>query len=378
VPLSRRQFCLATAVSGVSGVAATLGAMRDARASEPVDGDDAHPIDPPAALEFRTMTWEKTAFYGGPNTAIVAVPKGLAAGERLPLCVLMPGGHHTLQRREMGCWGWWSEYHLHEADAALRRGVVDKKDFHGHGRDLDLELVNDRLASRPYRGMVFVTPWTVGRQLEPAPHGTMVAEFLRDLVERAREELPVLPTREATGLGGMSVGGMFTLFSGPLCSDLFGHLVATQPFTENLVPPLLEALKNGKQRQTLRMITSDYDHQRESTLALSEGLRVAGIEHELVEYAGPHSATFAAGPGALDAALVFDRRLRGERLDGTRPLPTRDGLIAPMSIGDLEPRAHAAPRPVAPAAPSRLPVWPFAAIGAVTVAAAAAIRRARH
>lgn len=369
--LSRRDFLSFLTVASASAIATR------ARADDPVDGEEAHPIDAPAALDFKIMSWPTTPFYGGPSTAIAAVPKGLAPGERLPLVILLPGGHHNMQRHDKGAWGWWSEYRLGEIDAALRRGDLTQDDFRHLARPRDLEWFNSLLAVTPYRGAVFVTPWVVGRQLEPAPHGTMVAEFLRDLVARAREELPVHASREATGLGGMSSGGLWTLYSGSMCSDLFGTLVATQPFTEDLVKPLRAAVNARAMPQRLRMVTSDYDHQRQSTVELSEALHADGVAHDLVEYMGPHSAGFAAGPGGLDAMLVFDRSLRGEALDGTRPLPSHDGLAAQINLADMPPRPS-----IGPAKPTQIlepysAKWPLAGIGVATAAAAVALRTRR-
>ena len=370
VRVSRRSFALTVA-------AVSAGLTRRARADDPVDGEEAHPIDPPPALEFRTMTWSKSSFfYDGNTTAIAAIPRDLAPGLRLPLVVLMPGGHHNMQRHDTGCWGWWSEYRLGEIDGALRRGTLSNQDFRALARPSDLELFNAYLANTPYRGAVLVTPWVVGRQLDPAPHGAMVGAFLRDLVARAREELPVHQDRASTGLGGMSSGGLWALHAGASCSDLFGSVVATQPFTEELVKPLRAAVTARAHPQRLRMVTSVDDHQRKSTVELSEALHADGIAHDLVEYLGAHSAAFAAGPGGLDALLTFDRSLRGEELDGTRPLPSRDGLSAAVAVDDGE-RRIAGPSGTAGKSDrdALSPTWPLAAIGAVTAGAAIAMRR---
>ncbi|MBI2389088.1 MAG: hypothetical protein HYV09_05675 [Deltaproteobacteria bacterium] len=372
--LSRRAFAFSlTALTAAFGASLS----RRARAEEIVDGEEAHPIDAPPALEFRVWSWEKTSFYGAGSSAIVAVPKGLSPGEQLPLVVLLPGGHHNMQRHDKGCWGWWSEYRLGEIDAALRRGTLDDKDFRALVRPQELAQFNGSLHNVPYRGAVLITPWVVGRQLDPAPHGAMVAEFLRELVARAREELPVLPTREASGLGGMSSGGLWALHAGAACSDLFGTIVATQPFTEELVKPLRAAIEAREVPQRLRMVTSEFDHQRESTVELSEALRADGIAHDLVEYMGAHSAQFAAGPGGLDAMLVFDRALRGRELDGTRPLPVHDGLSSSVALDDV-PRRAPPPPAATPSKPPFSPTWPLAAIGAITAGAAVAIRRGRE
>lgn len=370
--VSRRIF-------GLTGLGIGAAVVRRARADEPVDGEEAHAIDAPPALEFRTMSWSKSGFfYDGNTTAIVAVPKDLAPGLRLPLVVLLPGGHHNMQRHDTGCWGWWSEYRLGEIDGALRRGKLTQNDFRGLGRPPELEVFNDYLATTPYRGAVLVTPWVVGRQLDPAPHGAMVGAFLRDLVARARDELPVHTTREATGLGGMSSGGLWALHAGAACSDLFGTIVATQPFTEDLVKPLRAAVTARAHPQKLRMVTSVDDHQRKSTVELSEVLHKDGIEHDLVEYLGAHSAAFAAGPGGLDALINFDRSLRGEQLDGTRPLPPRDGLSTPLAVDNSERRpAGSLPAGSTARGDAKFPTWPVAAIGAVTAGVAMAMRKPR-
>jgi hypothetical protein len=366
VRLSRRLFGLS-----VAGMALSTRA----RAQE-VEGEEAHPVPPPPSLEFRTMTWSKAGFfYDGNTTAICAVPKDLSPGARLPLVVLLPGGHHNMQRHDKGCWGWWSEYLLGDVDTALRRGTLTEKDFRALGRPDEIEQFNAYLATTPYRGAVLVTPWVVGRQLDPAPHGAMVAAFLRELVTRCRDELPVIPTREATGLGGMSSGGLWAIHAGAACSDVFGTVVATQPFTEELVKPLRAAVNARAMPQKLRMVTSRDDHQRKSTIELSEALRADKIEHDLVEYLGAHSAAFAAGPGGIDALISFDRSLRGELLDGTRPLPAHDGLAASVSIDDT-PRRNIASRESRTSG-SLSPTWPIAAIGAVTAGTALAMRRAK-
>jgi len=367
--LSRRTFALSLAALAVG---------RRARAQEALpEGEEAHEIPPPPCLEFQTMSWTKTThFYDGASSAVVAIPKDLPAGARLPLVVLLPGGHHNMQRHDKGCWGWWFEYRLGETETALRRGHLTNKDFWALGRESEIEQFNEYLAATPYRGAVIVTPWVVGRQLDPAPHGAMVAAFLRDLVERCHRELPVIGTREATGLGGMSSGGLWAIHAGAACSDLFGTLVATQPFTEELVRPLRAATNARVHPQKLRMVTSENDHQRDSTLELSRVLGEDGIAHELHEYRGAHSAAFAAGPGGLDAMLTFDRALRGEAIDGTRPLPARDGLSTPLVFDDVPRRSPRALEHLAERRPFS-PTWPIAAIGAATAGAAMAIRKSR-
>lgn len=357
---------------GFLGAAAVLGAAafpRVARAE--FDGELCHPVDPPPALTFTMWEYDKTPFYGGPSRVLVATPK-IVPPEGLPLVILLPGGHHNMQGYKTGVWGWWDEYKLGPADTALRRGSLTDKDFEHLSRPSDLERMNGALAARAYRGMVLITPWVVGRQVNPAPHGAMVTEFLRTLVARARAELPVIPTRAASGVGGMSSGGLWALYSGSACADLFSTVVGIQPFTEDLLEPLRGAIRGRSQAQRLRMLTAKDDHQRKPTEALCAALEKDGVPFELEVFRGAHSAEFAAGPGALDALLTFDRALRGEALDGSRPLPSRDGLSLPAPFAD-DPPNHPALRPREPT-PSK--GWPVAAAAtALTVGAAVALRR---
>jgi predicted esterase len=338
VSSDRRAFLVRAAA-----LAASAAAIRRVRFplahAETVDGQLGHPVEPPPQLRLEIMHFERTAMYGHPSTAIAGIPRDLAPGEKLPLIVLLPGGHHNMQAHSTGVWGWWCEYMLGDLDTAIRRGHLTEKDFQKLVRPEELDEFNRLLARTPYRGAVYLTPWVVGRQLNPQPHGTMVAGFLRELVARAREELPVLTTREATGVGGMSSGGLWAIYSGSLCSDLFSTIIATQPFTDDLVPPL-RAIVNGRaQPQKLRIVSSRDDHQKKSTVELSEALKADGIEHEYMEYLGAHSAEFAAGPGGLDALLHFDRELRGELIDGTSPLPVHDGLEHQVAVREDRPRA---------------------------------------
>ena len=371
---TRRDFLL-----GAAAMAASVAAVRRARAEDNgFDGPISHPVAAPPALELHTMSFEHTPMYGAPSIAICGVPKELPASGKLPLIVLLPGGHHNMQGYKTGCWGWWSEYGLGDLDTALRRGVLTDKDFYKLARREDLERFNASLATTPFRGAVYVTPWVVGRQLDPAPHGKMVAEFLRVLLARVRDELPVIGTRQSTGLGGMSSGGLWAIHCGSSCSDLFGTIVATQPFTEDLVPPLRAAVRARAQPQRLRIVTSRDDHQRKTTMQLHDALVADGIDHELIEYLGAHSAEFAAGPGGLDAMLTFDRALRGEQDDGTTPLPDHDGAALTIASGERRARAPY----VEASAPTRstraeLVAIAAAAIGATSIGLAYGARARR-
>jgi hypothetical protein len=135
----------------------------------------------------------------------------------------------------------------------------------------------------------------------------------------------VIATRDATGLGGMSSGGLWALFCGAQCEDLFGHVISTEPYTRDLVDVLHRTIVARKTDQTLRIVSANEDRIRPVTMELVDALRADHVAFEYAEYLGKHDQRFAAGPGGIDTLFAFDRILRGEHDDGTP-------MIAPPEI----------------------------------------------
>lgn len=386
----RRRF-LTRLLAGAT-LAAPLGALRRPRAAEregPVDENGyllAHPVSPPPGFSFRFLEFKDTTMYGGRSLAVAAVPRDLPKGGRAPLVILLPGGHHMMQRFDVGCWGWWSEYLLGEAMTVLRRAPpLTSRHFWDYALPAQLARFDAAVRAVPWRHAVIVTPWVVGRQSELEPHGGMIVPFLREVIDRARAELPVLQTREATGLGGMSAGGMWAIYCGAQLAERVASVIAVQPYTVGLVAKLTAATLARPRAQRLRVLTSEDDHQREATCELAFSLRAAGVELELEEYRGLHRWEFAAGPGVLDSLLHFDRWARGEELDGSRPFARHDGAREPLVSAAPAPRPRAEPSasanaPPPPAAP-RLAVrrsWPAIAASLAAVASAGALVAGRR
>jgi hypothetical protein len=312
----------------------------------------AHPIADPPALKLTKIVVEDPILYGRPTPAVVAVPRDLTPGERLPLAVLLPGGEHTMQKRDEGCWGWWSDFALGDAVSALKRGNLTKDDLRGFATDAQVSALNGRL---PYRDMILVTPFILRRQTELGPHGVMNLKFIRALVERVRKDFPVLPER--AGLAGVSAGGLWALWLGFQLDDLFSSIVAVQPYTDGYEKTLDKMLAARKQPQSIRMITSTGDHLHAPAKAWAE-------KHKLPieSYAGPHEPIFAKGPGAIETLLTLDHEL-------PRPKPS-----APVASTTVPTPAPSTPPPPPPPAPTtyrapRSHLWPF--IGAAAVAGTA-------
>ncbi len=380
---TRRRFFLESA----SAIAA-FSALRNARAYG-YDGELGHPVPPPPSLDFKVLSFETTPLKGKPSTAVVGIPKDIPAGTKLPLVVLLPGGHSNWQPHDAGCWCWWSEYDLGGCETALRRGTLDAKDFQDWARPEELVTFNANLAKKPYQGVIVATAWCLTRDYVLEANGKMNSEWLHQLVERCRIELPVIPTREATGLGGMSSGALWALYCGAQCEDIFGAVDACQPYTRDLVQVLRRAVNARKTDQKLRIIGATEDRLRIPTNELVSALRTDGVPFEYYEYLGQHNQRFAAGPGGIETLFHFDRALRGQRDDGTSIVPevvdagagagadagAGAGAGADAGAGgDASAGASASVPPPPPPTPPKRNVWlGVGAIAAATVVTATAV-----
>jgi hypothetical protein len=291
------------------------------------DGELGHPVPAPPSLDFVTMSFDKTPLLGRPSTAIVGVPKDIPPGTKLPLAVLLPGGHSNWQPHDAGCWCWWSEYGLGDCEWALRNAPLDEHDFQELVRPEELQRFNAWLQKTPYRGVIVAAAWCLTRDLVLDRNGAMNSAWLRQLVDRIRGELPVIPTRDATGLGGMSSGGLWAMYCGAQCEDLFGHVISTEPYTRELVDVLHRSITGRKTDQTLRIVSANEDRIRPVTMELVEKLRADRVAFEYVEYLGKHDQRFAAGPGGIDMLFAFDRALRGEHDDGSPLVPHVPAIV---------------------------------------------------
>lgn len=352
---SRRRF-LASLTELSAACAASAAAAAAGAAGAPSKSAEAHPVPAPPDLELSTVTLEGGKMYGKASPAVVALPRTRRPSDRFPLLVLLPGGEHTMQRREHGCWGWWSDFRLGATEAALRRGSLTDADLGGFASEEQRVALSARLSAHPWRGMAIVTPFVLRRQTQLEPHGAMVTPFLRALVEWARKELPVSADRASTGLGGISASGAWVLWSGPQLADLFGALVAVQPFTDGYEKPITRMIKARTAPQSMRLVTSLGDRLHKPAVALVEALRKDGIAVEHAAYAGPHAPSFAAGVGGVEALLTMSERLVRPAAAAPASTSSAASASAPPSPSSSPPSSPSLPPPPAPkAAPSTAP-----------------------
>lgn len=238
-------------------------------------------------------------------------------GERLPIVVALHGRGEARRGMDDGYLGWAVDYEMPAAFGALERGRLRRGDYGGYVRAAHLEARNAALASRPFGGVLVVTPYTPDLADEAAGSEAILAyaswiagpvlTVVRDRFDFAAR------TRDGTGIDGVSLGGMLALEVGLRHPETFGAVGAIQPAISERFEALA-LLPTTEADQEIRLLSSDDDPFLPPTLALSDALTARTIEHDLLVVPGPHGYAFNRGPGSIELLWFGDRALVHEPL----------------------------------------------------------------
>jgi hypothetical protein len=270
-----------------------------------------------ALYDFEAHVWTGPSFGRGPAArAVVLVPKIRVAGERFPLLIALHGLGETHLGPQRGAWGWVRDYELPRADRALRNGTLTAQDFESLVEPSRLQQLNASLRAQRYGGLVVILPFTIDvrANLDGPAHRRFDRWIAHELVVRARRTLPVIANREATGIDGVSLGGLHALWTGLSHPEVFGVVAALQPAVRGRQSLLIQRYAHGSGRpaQRIRIVTSTLDALRDDVIALDRAMTQANIAHEFKLLVGPHDYVFNRGPGAIEMLLFHDRALRGQ------------------------------------------------------------------
>jgi len=268
--------------------------------------------------EELTWTFEGTAF--GRIDVVVVLPDRLA-NQRFPVLIALHGRGEALKGPMRGARGWVDDYALGRAIRRLSLPPLEPRDFEGLTDRKRLDRVNAELRSNPYQGLVVLCPYTpdVLAGERPFDRAVPYARFLVDtLLPRARRELPVIDSAEATGIDGVSLGGRLAILSGLYQPTEFGAVAALQAAFDSSDAPKLASLAGEAHRSNpglkFRLLTSDEDYFFNANRAISAAFRQARVPHEFLVVPGPHDYVFNRGPGAIEMLLFHDRALRAPSL----------------------------------------------------------------
>lgn len=270
---------------------------------------------PPPAIDaaiasYELRDWELPTEYGGDKRCVVLLPRGLAPDAKLPLLVALHGMGETTSPRT-GAYGWVESYGLDRALERLHHPPLGATDFKGLVTPARLAAINAELAKRPFGGLVIACPYLprgIGSEVPYDAYGKWLGERL---LPKLRAETPVIGTPQATGIDGVSLGGITALRIGLARGDLFGAIGALQPAVlEETSDSLVEACVDKLAGRPLRIVTSTEDAFRDPILALGGKLAARKVAHELFVSEGPHDYVWNQGPGGIEMALWHDRVLR--------------------------------------------------------------------
>lgn len=271
-------------------------------------------------ITLHELTFEKSR--GGPQKAVVLVPRWGSPDTRFPLLVALHGRGEANRGLDVGAWGWVRDYGLDRTVARLRSPPLLHADLLGLATPDYLGELNDSLARAPFRGVVVACPHTpdiLGTDdLDAAaPFASFVVDYL---IPEVRRRFPVIAKREATGIDGVSLGGRMALLASIERPDGFGVVGTLQAaFRIGEVGAVAaraqQAFGEGPSPRLVRLLTSTDDPFRSTLHKLAVAMGGAGLPVRYDVVPGPHDYDFNRGPGGYDMLCWHDRTLRGDGID---------------------------------------------------------------
>jgi hypothetical protein len=232
---------------------------------------------------------------------------------RLPVVIALHGRGETKKPPRDGALGWPRDYALLRAMGRVTRPPLTPTDYEGFVRPEALAATNQSLGSRPFRGLVLVCPRVPDIPLADEAAVRAFGDWIaHDLIPKVRADLPVIDSRESTGIDGVSLGGALAMRVGFRFPEVFGAIGTLQPAVVKSDGPTIEAgLRAARARAEVafRLTTSTEDFFRPAVSAVHQHLRSVAIDHDYSELLGPHDYPFNRGPGAMELLLWQDRRL---------------------------------------------------------------------
>ncbi len=270
----------------------------------------------PVSPNVRVVEMDLGAQPWGAGRAAVIVPTYGPPGARFPVLVALHGRGEAAKPPAEGALGWPRDYALVRAFDRLLAPPLAPADYEGLADPGRLAATNASLAQRPFRGLIVACPHLP--DVHPAATGDIGAQtrFVLDvLLPRVRAETPALATPEATGIDGVSLGGVIALRIGLAYAERFGAVGALQPALANApsdpapLTALAAAARARRPGLKLRLLTSHDDYFHDPVVELSGSWAAAGIAHDFADVPGPHDYVFNRGPGSIELLTWHDAAL---------------------------------------------------------------------
>ncbi len=302
----------ALAASLACGMGALVGAEGEGK--RPAAGGPAR-AEGPRDLELVDLRLGPGETPFGGRVPVLS-PRHIAPGARAPLVVALHGlgesGDPPLAAR-----AWPDLYGLVEAYRRLLAPPIAPRSRRGDWPAARMEEVSRELASRPLGGFFVACPFTPNpaRARDRSAHLDAYARWIVDVVvPRAREQLPVIATPQATHLAGCSMGGSVALdvalrARGAFCGLALVQSAHSAHRNAEFAAALATAGAGGKSVAAL-VLTSQGDPFRERNEALARELATRKVPHEARVLPGPHDQPWLREAGTPEMLLWLDRRPR--------------------------------------------------------------------
>jgi iron(III)-salmochelin esterase len=271
-----------------------------------------------AELAASELTWRFASTPVGPIEVVVSLP-ARREDERFPVLITMHGRGEAVKGVARGARGWVDDYWLPRAIERLGQPPLTAADLLKLGEPERIARMNAALATRSYRGLIVVCPYTpdILAGDRPFKAALPLAEFLVDeLLPRVRRETPAIGSPESTGVDGVSLGGRAALLVGFERPTEFGVVAGLQAAFDSADAPELarraSAARERNPKLVVRLLTSERDYFLNANRSISRALSSAGVPHQLAVIPGPHDYVFNRGPGVYEMLFFHDRALRGE------------------------------------------------------------------
>jgi len=292
-----------------AAAAAALACSRSERAS-----GGQPPPTPTTSPNVRVLEWDLGKEPWGQARAVVVVPTWGTAEARYPVVVALHGRGEAQKAPADGAMGWPRDYAMVRAIDRLRVPPLRDSDYEGFVDRARVAAQSASLAARPFGGVIVACPWLP--DVRPAATGDISAlgRYLLDvLLPRVRRDTPALPSPEATGIDGVSLGGILALRIGLTSPEAFGAVggiqAALSEGQNSEWTALAQAARARRPGMKLRLLTSHDDYFHDVNTGLSQAWRAAGVAHDFADVPGPHDYIFNRGPGSIELLLFHDRAL---------------------------------------------------------------------
>jgi iron(III)-salmochelin esterase len=296
----------------ILSAAAALACSR----SETAAGSGAAPSAPgvPSSKNVQLLDWDLGVQGGIPGRATIVVPSWGAPEARFPVLIALHGRGEALKPPSEGAMGWPRDYAMVRAIDRLRSPPLRESDYMGFADPRRVAETNASLAARPFGGLVVACPWMP--DFDPAATADIAAysHFVTDvLLRRVQRETPAIVGPEATGIDGVSLGGIIALRIGLTCPEFFGAVGGIQPAVARTQSAewcaMAQAARARRPTMKLHLVTSHEDYFREAIVGVSQAWRACGVAHDFLDVPGPHDYSFNRGPGSIELLLWHDRAL---------------------------------------------------------------------